>query len=113
MMLGYLLLAATLILFLFYTYQHLRRFLRETKKGQEDVEKGYYLLSHTYEDQEKASYYGVFQQGDCPGGGPGRGRGRRAPGAGTCQGVGEVFSGEKGNRMVTILPTVPRPARNA
>ena len=63
MMLGYLLLAATLILFLFYTYQHLRRFLRETKKKQ-DVEKGYYLLSHTYEDQEKASYYGVFQQGE-------------------------------------------------
>lgn len=64
MMLGYLLLAATLILFLFYTYQHLRRFLRETKKKQEDVEKGYFILSHTYEDQEKASYYGVFQQGE-------------------------------------------------
>lgn len=44
MMLGYLLLAATLILFLFYTYQHLRRFLRETKKKQEDVEKGYFFI---------------------------------------------------------------------
>ena len=35
MMLGYLLLAATLILFLFYTYQHLRRFygkLKETRR---------------------------------------------------------------------------------
>ncbi len=39
-------------------------FYGKLKKKQEDVEKGYYLLSHTYEDQEKASYYGVFQQGE-------------------------------------------------
>ena len=32
MMLGYLLLAATLILFLFYTYQHLRRFYGKQKE---------------------------------------------------------------------------------
>jgi hypothetical protein len=64
MMVGYLLIAAILVLFVYYTYQHLRRFLRATKKGQEGVEKGYYLLSHTYEDPAETGYYGVFQQGE-------------------------------------------------
>ena len=63
MMLGYLLLAATLILFLFYTYQHLRRFYGKLKRNKKTL-KRVFLLSHTYEDQEKASYYGVFQQGE-------------------------------------------------
>ena len=43
MMLGYLLLAATLILFLFYTYQHLRRFLRETKRNKKTLKKGIFI----------------------------------------------------------------------
>jgi hypothetical protein len=62
MMIGYLVLAVTAGLFVFYTYQHFQRFFREVKGT--DVEKGYYLLSHTYENQSDGCYYGVFQQGE-------------------------------------------------
>ncbi|MGF1945447.1 hypothetical protein, partial [Enterococcus casseliflavus] len=37
----------------------------ETKKRNETMEQGYYLVSHTYEEKrEQTYYYGVFQQGD-------------------------------------------------
>lgn len=62
---GYLFLIAVVILLILFTYKHIRCFLSETKKRNETMEQGYYLVSHTYEEKrEQTYYYGVFQQGD-------------------------------------------------
>lgn len=62
-MLGYLFVVVVILCLFIFTYQHLRRFLFESKKQQETV-RGYYLVSHTYEETNGQSrYYGVFQQG--------------------------------------------------
>ncbi len=66
-MIGYIFIGLVILLLFLFTYQHLRRFLRESKKQQEKVLKGYYLVSHTYEEKstnQQSHYYGVFQQGD-------------------------------------------------
>ena len=62
---GYVVLIVVVILLILFTYKHIRRFLSETKKRNETMEQGYYLVSHTYEEKrEQTHYYGVFQQGD-------------------------------------------------
>ncbi|KPG71584.1 hypothetical protein AEQ18_04385 [Enterococcus sp. RIT-PI-f] len=64
---GYIFIGLVILLLFLFTYQHLRRFLSESKKQQEKVLKGYYLVSHTYEEKstnQQSHYYGVFQQGD-------------------------------------------------
>jgi len=66
-MIGYFFVIIVILLLLVFTYQHLHRFLGESKKQQEKVLKGYYLVSHTYEEKstnQQSHYYGVFQQGD-------------------------------------------------
>ena len=66
-MIGYIFIGLVILLLFLFTYQHLRHFLSESKKQQEKVIKGYYLVSHTYEEKstnQQSHYYGVFQQGD-------------------------------------------------
>ena len=53
---GYLFLIAVVILLILFTYKHIRRFLSETKKRNETMEQGYYLVSHTYEEKREQTY---------------------------------------------------------
>ena len=53
---GYVVLIAVVILLSFFTYKHIRRFLSETKKRNETMEQGYYLVSHTYEEKREQTH---------------------------------------------------------